>query len=53
MIGPDSQAASKPAQKRDAQNHKKGNFKGNQSNKRGQTKPQGAFADALAAALKK
>ncbi len=53
MIGPDSQAASKPAQKRDAQSHKKGNFKGNQSNKRGQTKPQGAFADALAAALKK
>lgn len=53
MIGPDAQAASKPAQKRDAKSHKKGNFKGNQSNKRGQSKPQGAFADALAAALKK
>ncbi|MBD3654650.1 Tex family protein [Kangiella sp.] len=53
MIGPDAQAASKPAQKRDAKSHKKGNFKGNQSAKRGQNKPQGAFADALAAALKK
>lgn len=53
MIGSDAQAASKPAQKRDAKSHKKGNFKGNQSNKRGQSKPQGAFADALAAALKK
>ncbi|MHC9511582.1 Tex family protein [Kangiella sp. M94] len=53
MIGPDAQAASKPAQKRDAKTHKKGPMKGNHSNKRGQNKPQGAFADALAAALKK
>lgn len=53
MIGPDAQAASKPAQKRDAKTHKKGPMKGNQSNKRGQNKPQGAFADALSAALKK